>query len=168
MSDYQAKSEAEHARETAHDLALRDLCVRTRPPEPVEAEWDGVWSNVVTALDAPAVIAMPERRRSVFALPSWRVLAQAAAVLLMATLVVGRFRSSDAPQVVGPFAQDPGTPPVTSPTVTLGSVDIPEGEPMVIHIDTDGVRITELPHDERPNALDESYTFLNRMEAIGE
>jgi hypothetical protein len=87
---------------------------------------------------------------------------------LMATLGVGRFRSSDAPQVVGPFAQDPGTPPVTSPTVTLGSVDIPEGEPMVIHIDTDGVRITELPHDERPNALDESYTFLNRMEAIGE
>jgi hypothetical protein len=169
MSEYQANSDAElgSGREDERDVALRDLCVRARPVEPVEAEWNGVWSNVVAALDAPAVIAMPERRRSGFVLPSWSVLAQAAAVLLMVTLLVPRFRSGEGPEAVAPVAQRSDVPPETSPT-TLGMVDIPEGELMVIHIGADGLRTTELPRDDRPNALDESYTFLNRMEAIGE
>jgi hypothetical protein len=165
MSEYQANTEAEM--EDARDAALRDLCVRARPTEPTEVEWNGVWTNVVSALDAPAVIPMPEHRRSVLARLSWRVVAQAAAVLLMATFVVAQFRSDGLPEAVTPIAQVPDAPQ-TSPTVTLASVDIPEGELTVIHIGADGVRTSELPRDDRSNGLDESLTFLNRMEAIGE
>lgn len=163
MSESQANHETESDRDVARDLALRELCAHARPPEPTEAEWDGVWSNVVTALDAPAVIPMPERRRM-----SWRVLAQAAALLLMATLVVARYRPSVAPEPAVPVAENPDTPARRSPTATLATVDIPEGELMVIHIGVDGLSTTELPSDERSNALDESLAFLNRMEAIGE
>ncbi len=167
MSEYQSNAEMEYGREDARDAALRDLCVRARPTEPTEAAWNGVWSNVVTALDAPAVIPMPEHRRSVLARLSWPVLAQAAAVLLMATFVVAQFRPGGVHEAVVPIAQVSDAPQ-TSPTVTLASVDIPEGELTVIHIGADGVRTSELPRDDRSNGLDESLTFLNRMEAIGE
>lgn len=158
MSEYPTNSDAESGRQAA----LRDLCARARPPEPTEAEWDGVWSNVVAALDAPAVVPMPEPRWSVVARLSWRVLAQAAAVLLMASLVVARYRSGLAPDAPGPIAQH------TDPPATLAVVDIPEGELTVIHIGPDGLSTTELVPDDRPNALDELYAFLNRMEASGD
>jgi hypothetical protein len=143
------------------DAALTRAWDATRPNEPNEAAWDGLWASVSDGLDRRASAPIPRSPRVFRLRQSWAaavvVAAQAAAVLL----AVGTWDARHG---------NPGGP--EGPTHLMAQaeapVDIDSGEFVVIRAEGRGVRPVEIAYDARPNALDDLYAAYNRVEGMAE
>ena len=132
------------------DAALRRIWEATRPAPPSDAAWETVWANVTESLERAPLVAVPRRRRRLVVFG----LAQAAAVLI-AVLVLSRHR-------------DAGPEIARNTATSNATVDIEEGQFIVIHADGPEIRTESLALQESSNSVDVNLDFFNTIEPLAE
>jgi hypothetical protein len=139
----------------------------TRPAEPSDAVWEGLWANVTESFERSATPARALEHPVRLAARPWRrvafaafALAQAAAILI-AVFALSRPHERPALHV----ARVTPTPPPPSAEVVID-----EGQFVIIRADRQGLRTVDLAQQEASssNTVDANFVMFNALEAMAE
>ena len=152
---------------------LDRLWEATRPDEPSSAVWESIWAKVSTAADAPparlTIPARPWRRAAIAGL----VIAQAAAILLGALLLIRQGGSHSQVQIAKhvPPPRSPLSPvpnPVARVAIQTAKVDVDCNQLVCIQSSLRGVKVVRVDPEENSNSVDPSFVMLGILEAMAE